>query len=338
MCNESDLGWPYNILGFTQVPSEVKDIKRAYARRLKKIDQSQELQKFQELREAYEHLVYLARNNYFLDDSEYTEQFTSHKDEDGSNRDSTMVVGEITDFEQSSEGDFDDGKEAQFLAIDWETVNGLIAQLSTSTPFETDKAKFARILKDPVFIDAEAMTALEASIFEYLEEKLVHPEDRLPFFKREVTRELIELIDEKFDWLTDYTTFSRKFYSADMMMPALVERRGTVKSKRNEPPEEKKAAKEKLVDIWKGSLRLLLYLGVYIVVLLVTVNLPYMFDGLAAPNVVLLIMRVIAAVLGIWVIFSMFLRILKSIELLSREAVRIAYYFFLLPLLKKFKT
>ncbi|WP_068313939.1 hypothetical protein [Polycladidibacter hongkongensis] len=54
MCTKEALDWPYNLLGLTEIPQDKKPIKRAYARRLKTIDQLNEPDAFQQLREAYE--------------------------------------------------------------------------------------------------------------------------------------------------------------------------------------------------------------------------------------------------------------------------------------------
>lgn len=49
--------WPWSVLGLDRMPKEVADIRRAYARALKGIDQATDIQGFTDLREAYEYAM-----------------------------------------------------------------------------------------------------------------------------------------------------------------------------------------------------------------------------------------------------------------------------------------
>ena len=47
-------GWPWDVLGLPGLPREEAEIRRAYARALKKIDQARDIEGFTALREAFE--------------------------------------------------------------------------------------------------------------------------------------------------------------------------------------------------------------------------------------------------------------------------------------------
>lgn len=47
-------GWPWSMLALNEMPPEASDIRRAYARALKQIDQSTDIEGFTALRAAYE--------------------------------------------------------------------------------------------------------------------------------------------------------------------------------------------------------------------------------------------------------------------------------------------
>ncbi|MGO4908853.1 hypothetical protein ACEN2J_11045 [Pseudorhodobacter sp. W20_MBD10_FR17] len=52
-----DAKYPWSVLGLEKMPPEVKDIRRAYARALKQIDQGNDIKGFSALRAAYENAV-----------------------------------------------------------------------------------------------------------------------------------------------------------------------------------------------------------------------------------------------------------------------------------------
>lgn len=58
--SDSEILWPWSELGMKSQPEDPRDIRRAYARRLKEIDQATDIAGFETLRRAYEHALRMA--------------------------------------------------------------------------------------------------------------------------------------------------------------------------------------------------------------------------------------------------------------------------------------
>ncbi|WP_068082491.1 hypothetical protein [Polycladidibacter stylochi] len=151
MSNNQELGWPYEPLGFTELPQDKKAIKRAYARLLKTIDQATEPQAFQELRNAYE---------YALDNFEY--DLRGHDDE------------EYISFQHTSD-------EGESFFIEVKAVKNTEEQSDTekSEPLESTSSHFPLLISDTPIEDlrefAEQFIRLDEEMSdEVVISKLIH--------------------------------------------------------------------------------------------------------------------------------------------------------------------
>lgn len=236
MSNKLLKNWPYSELGFDSFPQTTKDIKRAYARKLKTIDQAQDIEGFQELRQAYQQ----ALQSFECDLEEHANQQTPD-DIDGTKPTKTEYIIDhdtpsnlnqnVTSLQNNSADQLDDAatKDAEIEdEIDWDSIQSLFDNL-ISEESQTDWNKsLNEVLSNPLIIDPDIMFAIESQLFDFLYENLTYIDDTDPSLPNWVTAQAVETLNRHFEWVDDYIYLTNRFWNAETMMLAMTARHKTL--------------------------------------------------------------------------------------------------------------
>jgi len=213
----TDVGWPYTVLGLDTPEPVRRDIRRAYAAQLKKIDQAKEQQAFEELRQAYEFAL-------------------SNHDSHSMDLESPVDL-EKFDWDQGAEL-FDEKEVSPALkARSPETFSAeaksLLDRVSKRAKGEPDTTRLIEILADPLMSDPVVSEAIENEIYHFLHQKIDRDLSIYPSFNLSGTggelgyastlagqRYLMDELDDKFGWLSDQIGMRRKFVGYDDFLEA----------------------------------------------------------------------------------------------------------------------
>lgn len=215
--------WPWNELGIEAPPRSVRDVKKAYARKLKSIDPESQPEAFQGLREAYEY----ARHNWeedFLDEEDFEEQedepvevssattaqFASLQSD--AQQDDLRVHGEAGDVAPGDErGSSLEAAQvrAQALPVSaaaiWKVFNDEERSLVD---------RWSEVFGSPELRDPLVRLEVEHAVFDYVRDRFEQDGESLSLAS-EISSDVVALIDKHFEWTSDYPGFNRKFPFSD---------------------------------------------------------------------------------------------------------------------------
>lgn len=222
----TEMDWRLQILGIKEAPSDLKSLKKAFARALRELNALDHNEKKQEqqqtLHEAYEEL---------------RDQFRSSKNPNVGDPSSILL-----DLDSSTNDDFvplsDFREDKHVLAVNRRlndipntanldsegSLHKVERQLATSDrtailkwlrSLEPQllelKTRIQNLLEHPLMSDPNAASAAEDTLVELFEALLDEGEDLVKLETYSIDHEIIELIDQKFGWLSDFMLFSQKY-------------------------------------------------------------------------------------------------------------------------------
>lgn len=234
MSFESDQSFPFGVLGIDK-PDTVtrKQVKSAYARRLKTIDQASDAEAFQELRGALElalHLVELRERSQEDDPDAQTVGASA-----GTSSGPDVQQGELQqetgengglpadEPEASSPGGAvasPEGEPQPDPAIS-AVMRDRLAEIETLGPSHTANRKISEMLDDPDFAEFEANRLLGLVVANFLERAIEWRDDDTPRFAPDVTKAFLQKLDERYHWLADYRALEDFTYQPEILHAAI---------------------------------------------------------------------------------------------------------------------
>lgn len=246
-----DGGWPWRSLGLSAAPAQLRDIKRAYAKRLKVLDTATQAQEFQELRTAYE----AARQAWELEQAPAPALAPESEVESASRTPAPFPASSAAsererereptpspDWTRAAEHERESGPEPlAFIDGPPTDPGGHVGQEPAPDhqvwlePEPEDEPEIVALLdavydhKPPLFErwssllahprmqDVEFAEQMEAQMLQFVYDHL-DPELEDQDNARQIDLRLVRLLDERFGWMSDYPSFSRSFPRADAVL------------------------------------------------------------------------------------------------------------------------
>lgn len=222
------MDWRCQALGAEECPPDLKSLKKLYARALRRLEARQDPEALQNLHEAYEDL-----RDELRDESraqvppQNTSQHLSFecREEDAPPLNEALVEepdlhsdparGELQDREENgersdgSEGRFQEPDEVGGMVTDWDAIDEWLDAFDSGTG--TLLERLHHLLDHPLMADPNAAAAAEQHIVVFLEEALENSESEERFDSFEIDAKVVSLIEQRFKWLSDFTSFNRSY-------------------------------------------------------------------------------------------------------------------------------
>lgn len=243
--SDDPVNWPYDELGLDTNGGDTKTVKRAYARRLKTIDQAKDPAGFQALREAYEYALAMANHDSYAEatpvvvsslvSSPEPLSTTPATDEDSIDPVASTPDTHLGPFDESALSEIEQGPKSDSrdevqdsLGLsneDHERWQALQAELQDLLDQPFDNARWAALTRDPLLDIFEFANEMEHHIFGGVFNRMETREDGEQILPPFVTPRWIELIDQRFGWTQDLPLFRRKFgWHGGNLLPLLTQR------------------------------------------------------------------------------------------------------------------
>lgn len=233
----------YSELGLEGPPDTLKDIKRAYARKLKQINQAKEPEAFQRLREVFERAQFewkhsvdtneanadLATGAEPVEKIEFSggEEFTlSPQNADQSQEGTVQLVNErdTTTLSTLEENPLagNSFQHSDLGVVDTQATAQLCSQIADLPTSPAGVEALIDILSSPQMEYAEARKAIEGAVYYYMQRMLTIDGENYPKFRVFVTDELLDAIELHFNWRSDVLSLQGKFFDSDELIAALL--------------------------------------------------------------------------------------------------------------------
>ena len=221
--------WPWDVLGLECPVEDRKAVKRAYARTLKTIDQGAEPERFQALRQALEMAERMvatpAPQRAAPAPAPRPDPFPDPLPEPvlaGAAASEAPPMPAAEPVRPDPLIEFPDQEPAPEPApsTDWEKLDLLTRRIAN--PALSLKSRLVAVCGDPVMTDPVIHDEVERALYNHLMQVSEPAEGGGIILPDSVDTDVAKAIDDNFGWLSDYTTFRRKFrHGADDLAYAL---------------------------------------------------------------------------------------------------------------------
>jgi hypothetical protein len=196
-----DEAWPWSVLGLDRMPPSTGDIRRAYARALKAIDQAKDIEGFAALRGAYERGLEIRENR--IRRGERRKQRRA----------------EATAKTKADPADADLLPHHQPLPIADPRpgmVQAMLLELHQENLMIPTSLRILHLLKRPEAGEPEFERQIRAAIA-----RLIRHKFQIGFLDADITDEVLLALDARYGWLSDYAAYRRDFHSNPALQHAM---------------------------------------------------------------------------------------------------------------------
>jgi hypothetical protein len=233
--------WPWSVLNLPKKPDALADVRRAYARALKQIDQGKDIAAFTALRMAYEEatrrMAMIAARQKVTDVAPPIPALPPDSRDD----DTTpfLPVNLIAENPQTA-------RKAAFAA--------LLDRMRTFNAVEYVGDRILRALADPLADDPDFQPILRQQIASLLRDQ-TRADGEGGLYLSLSLRPVMQELDRRFQWLSDYTAFRRDFWDNPLLLDAMMACAGMrpAAATPHTPPGRKKGPIEQRLTTTLGS-------------------------------------------------------------------------------------
>ena len=208
-----DAGWPWSVLGLPAIPPETSDIRRAYAKALKQIDQSKDIEGFANLRAAYVRGLAIREGR--------TAQNSAKRA-----RKAQAAAQNMPTIDLDIEPPAPLPPTAEQIAAQAKdaALGDLLTHLATPHLVANVGQRIIDTLANPLSHDPDCAPRIRLAIASLLRGSIVSDEYNEPALAPEISAETLLALDTRFGWLNDYAAFRRDFWNDSGMQHIMVTR------------------------------------------------------------------------------------------------------------------
>jgi hypothetical protein len=211
------LAWPWSVLGLPQKPAELADLRRAYARTLKQIDQSTDIAAFTALRAAYEEA---GRRMAAKPARQFVAPAPVPPSRPATETPTTMpppiIRLEEAAERASVEPQMPDPEQIRAVAI-----RALLKRLHTASIVEHLDARILRTLADPLSNAPDVLPIVRTEIAILLRGH-AQADGQSGLFLSKSLYPVMQELEKRFQWISDYAAFRRDFGENQLMLDAVL--------------------------------------------------------------------------------------------------------------------
>jgi hypothetical protein len=213
-----DAAWPWSALGFRKMPGEPADIRRAYAKALKQIDQAKDVAGFESLRSAYEAAMALREGQSRRNTARRKPagpalvtlvRNTAPAEHSANPSDQRAVIAT-----RPGQDDADRQKE---------TLRVLISYLYKDNLLEPAGVRLQHVLADPMATAPGTADHIRDQIIAVIRSRCQFG-TTFNALSPEITPESIRAADRAYGWLSDHNAFKRDFHGNHQILDLLATR------------------------------------------------------------------------------------------------------------------
>ncbi len=196
-----DPQWPWSALGLGAMPPDASDIRRAYAKALKQIDQSKDIEGFANLRAAYVSGLAIREGR--------TSQNTAKRARKAQATAQNTPATDIDDAPPAPQAPTADQIAAKAKAA---ARDDLLTYLATPNAVAHAGWRIADTLANPLSHDPDCAPSIRFAIASLLRNSVVSDEYSEPALPPEISAETLFALDARYGWLNDYSAFRQDFW------------------------------------------------------------------------------------------------------------------------------
>jgi hypothetical protein len=222
-------GWPWDVLDLPRAPETTADVRRAYAKRLKTIDQGKDIAGFEALRSAYEAALQRVEQK-----ARKAKSKTVAEPAEPSDLGAVEVAPDLapslpdrssaTEDPRAGSAQPDDLPGPPPIQSPEDRLRIRLGLLSEKNILLSPNAQVQAILDEPAFQSPELDQMIRQGLAQYIRSQLLWNHLNEPYLRHPgVTADLLKALDARFGWLSDYSAFRRDFWGDTHILEAMVD-------------------------------------------------------------------------------------------------------------------
>ncbi|MCU0829192.1 MAG: hypothetical protein MUE52_17820 [Tabrizicola sp.] len=225
-------GWPWDVLDLPKAPATTAEVRRAYAKKLKTIDQAADITGFEALRKAYEAALHRV---------EQKVRKAAEKAQPTPASAATPIPDPLADAAPPSDPlpsapppsatapplPAAPAPDPLQLQSPRDRLQIRLNLLQEKNILLSPQARVQAILDDPEFQSPDLLPQLRFGLAQYIRSQMLENHLGEPYLRHPgVTTELLKTLDARFGWLSDYNAFRRDFWGDARVLEAMIDAAG----------------------------------------------------------------------------------------------------------------